>query len=373
MATYFKLTVGTKDIVLQPVSPEKFESDDPKARDYLNEHGYVVFKGVASSEDVSHLKELFWQNMEIESEGRIKRDDMNTWQNYSWQGYVKAGINDSHGLPHSKFAWHARGLPKVRRLFETIWQNEDLLVSFDSIGAFRPPEVSENWKTQRGWFHVDQNGYVKQGQQAVQGLLNLIPNGPQDGGLVVVPKSNLIFERIFKKYKNLCEYYGPDYAELNRSNIAELWDSELQPIKVCLEEGDFVCWDSRTVHCNHPALEREIAEKEAYLRRLVVYICMTPTSSVTPEALEKVVQNRMDMFAGGHPGTHWPHEIHSLDYSYPFAKGNTPALTPHQWELVVGKERAKTLPIPPKGNEEGEREEDEEVVAEETEVAEEEA
>lgn len=360
MANYLKLTIGTKDLLLQPISPEKFECDDTKAREYLNEHGYVVFKDVANKEEVNGLTELFWENMEIESEGRIKRGDMNTWENYSWQGYVKAGINDSHGLPQSKFAWHARGLPKVRRLFETIWQNDDLLVSFDAVGAFRPPEVNEKWKTQRGWFHVDQNGYVKQGQQAVQGLLNLIPNGPQDGGLVVVPKSNQVFETIFKRYKNLCEYYGPDYAELNRSNIKELWESDLQPIKVCLDEGDFVCWDSRTVHCNHPALERESAGLDAYLRRLVVYVCMTPTSSVTPEALEKVVQNRVAMYEGGYSGSHWPHEIHSLDHNHPYAKGNTPALTLSQWELVVGKERAKTIPIPPKGNEEEKKEEEEE-------------
>jgi len=351
MANYLKLKVGTTEVDLHTVSPDKFACDDPKARDYLAEHGYVVFKDVATKEEIKELFELFWENIEIESEGRIKRDDMNTWQNYAWQGYVKAGINDSHGFPQSKFAWRARGFPTVKRLFETIWQNDDLLVSFDAIGAFRPPEFNENWKTQRGWFHVDQNGYVKQGQQAVQGFLNLVPNGPQDGGLVVVPKSNQIFEKIFKKHKNLCEYYGPDYAELNGSHIKELWESDLQPIKVCLDEGDFVCWDSRTVHCNHPALEREAAEQAAYLRRLVVYICMTPTSSVTPETLEKVIQNRAAMFEGGYSGSHWPHEHHSLDHNHPYAIGNTPKLTLAQWELVVGKARASTIPIPEKGNE----------------------
>jgi hypothetical protein len=46
---------------------------------------------------------------------------------------------------------------------------------------------------------------------------------------------------------------GPDYAELNGNNITELWESDLKPIKICLDQGDFACWDSRTVHCNHPA------------------------------------------------------------------------------------------------------------------------
>eukprot|EP00026_Physarum_polycephalum_P011280 Phypoly_transcript_11487.p1 GENE.Phypoly_transcript_11487~~Phypoly_transcript_11487.p1 ORF type:complete len:361 (+),score=62.25 Phypoly_transcript_11487:73-1155(+) len=349
---YWLLSVGGKKVNLEPLHPQKFACDDPKALEYLNEHGYVVFKDVATKEEVEELTNLFWENMSIESEGRIKREDMSTWQNYAWQGYVKAGIMGNYGLPHSKFMWRARALPSVHRLFQTIWENDDLLVSFDGCGTFRPPEYEDRWKTQRGWFHVDQNGYVKQGKQAVQGLLNLMPNGPDDGGLVVIPKSVHAFEKIFKSHKNLCDYYGPDYAELNGNHIKELWESDLQPVKICLDQGDFACWDSRTVHCNHPAQVLPLKEG-AYLRRLVAYICMTPTSSVTKKVLEKIVDNRATMFNGGYGGSHWPHEMHDTSSGdYTFASGNTPALTMHQWQLVVGKEHASKIAPPQKGNEE---------------------
>jgi hypothetical protein len=53
---------------------------------------------------------------------------------------VKAGINGSYGLPQSKFMWRARAIPSIRRLFENIWETDDLLVSLDACGAFRPPE-----------------------------------------------------------------------------------------------------------------------------------------------------------------------------------------------------------------------------------------
>lgn len=348
---YLKLKVGDRNIDLTPINPEKFTSDDPKAAEFLEEHGYVVFKDVASKQEVAELMEMFWEHLTIESNGRMKRDDMSTWQNYAWQGYTKAGINGDHGLPHSKFVWKARAIPNIRKLYSTIWNTDDLIVSFDAVGAFRPPEYDERWKTQRGWFHVDQNGYVKKGRHAVQGLLNLIPNGSEDGGLVVVPKSVHAFETLFKNHKNLCELYGPDYAELNGNNIKEIWEAGLQPVKINLDVGDFVCWDSRTTHCNHPAKELPLNEG-AYLRRLVAYICMTPTSSVTGKHLESLIQNRIDMFKGGYGGTHWPHDMHDASCGgYAYYKGNTPSLNIQQWELLVGKEASTKLQIPEKGNE----------------------
>jgi hypothetical protein len=35
-----------------------------------------------------------------------------------------------------------------------------------------------------------------------------MPNGADDGGLVVIPKSVHAFEKIFKSHKNLCDLYG---------------------------------------------------------------------------------------------------------------------------------------------------------------------
>eukprot|EP01113_Clastostelium_recurvatum_P040102 TRINITY_DN6204_c0_g1_i1.p1 TRINITY_DN6204_c0_g1~~TRINITY_DN6204_c0_g1_i1.p1 ORF type:complete len:316 (-),score=24.34 TRINITY_DN6204_c0_g1_i1:164-1111(-) len=299
-SNYFKVDVGGLPLVVEPVDPPvKFQVDDPKALEFLNENGFVVFTKVATNEEINHLHTLFWDNMEIESEGRIERDDMSTWENYNWQGYVKAGINGALGLPQSKFMWQARGLPTVRRLYQTLWEgNQDMLVSMDACGAFRPPEHNDRWRTQRGWFHVDQNGYVKKGRHSIQGFLNLIDNGPLDGGLVVVRKSPSVFEQLFKKHKTLCEFYGPDYAELNSSSLIELWesgDADMKPIKICADKGDFVCWDSRTVHCNHPAHDAPV-RGAAYLRRLVAYICMTPTSSISEEMMRKLAENRAQLF-----------------------------------------------------------------------------
>lgn len=50
-----------------------------------------------------------------------------------------------------------------------------------------------------------------------------------------------------------------------------------QPKLVCCSAGDLVLWDSRTVHCNSPALEPD-AQQQAVpdFIRAVAYVCMTP-------------------------------------------------------------------------------------------------
>ena len=131
--------------------------------------------------------------------------------------------SSEYRIGQSEFLWYARPLPKVREAFSLIWNNDDLLVSYDGCGVFRPPEVNEEWRTQGAWYHIDQNLYNRSGLHAVQvspppylylslsqvdldlisfydkiqGLVNFFPSGPYDGGFVVAPKSHLMNEEAF--------------------------------------------------------------------------------------------------------------------------------------------------------------------------------
>jgi hypothetical protein len=53
-----------------------------------------------------------------------------------------------------------------------------------------------------------------------------------------------------------------------------------------------VLWDSRTIHCNHPAFVEPSSDNVAddRLIRLVGYVCMTPFECATPEVIEKRCQ-----------------------------------------------------------------------------------
>lgn len=93
-------------------------------------------------------------------------------------------------------AEHHHSEPKIIDAFAKIWNTHKLLVSFDGANITLPhPERQPN----SAWPHVDQSPKRK-GLQCVQGLLNLAPNGPQDGGLVVLKGSSLLNEAFFKAH-----------------------------------------------------------------------------------------------------------------------------------------------------------------------------
>jgi len=256
------------------------------------------------------------------------------------------GICSDYGIGQSRFLWFLRGLPKVSKIFASLWDTEDLLTSFDGCGVFRPAEYLEqqlpkgkpnSWATRGGWLHVDQNGLKKPDMVCVQGLLNLYPSGEDEGGLVVVQKSHLFFKDLFHKYE-ITSPSGPDYVPLDRFTIPELWNENTKILKICLNPGDFTLWDSRTVHCSHPAnyKGREI-DDPIRLRRLAAYICMTPTSFA--KNLDELIPLRVEAFRSAQTTTHWPHEFTPSYKKLNSSNWKYPEMSLRQVELLVGKER----------------------------------
>jgi len=225
--------------------------------------------------------------------------------------------------------WYLRLLPSVKTAFSAIWRTDDLLVSFDGGNAFRPWKYDNLWLTDGGWYHVDQNGTKAGGvgRVCVQGLVTLSDASEDTGGLVVIPGSH-------KQHKTMCQ----------RSKVAKAM-GDFVPVTVgdplldngaslvCAKAGDLIVWDSRTVHCNTPALTalaapsrsnecparddtqdlpssalpaaREDAQLQWELIRQVGYVCMTPASFASQDILLK----RQDAFVNNISTSHWPHKF----------------------------------------------------------------
>ena len=85
-----------------------------------------------------------------------------------WGGCLVRGLYAPLPLsssPHMKV--HSM-IPSFRyNAVPQVWQTDDLLVSFDGCGLFRPHALNQKWKTMDGWFHVDQAG-SKEGRHCVQ-------------------------------------------------------------------------------------------------------------------------------------------------------------------------------------------------------------
>jgi hypothetical protein len=275
--------------------------------EYLEEHGYAVVASVAPNEAVERAKADFWDFAEKYSLG-LKRGDPTTWNDDNWFANPKTGIISGRDFNHSDFLWNARLLPKVRRAFELVWgvdSDEGMLVSFDGGNAFRPWKRDPCWTTDGGWWHVDQNSRNRphrSGRVSVQGLVTYYDADADTGGLCVVPGS-------LREHQALCERtngarMGMDFVPIDGA------DPVLQRggVLVCARAGDLILWDSRTVHCNTPALTWTPAPpplrdgEAAELIRLVAYVCMLPRRRVPHDMLAR----RCAAFEQRIPTSHWP-------------------------------------------------------------------
>lgn len=239
---------------------------------YLEANGYVVIANVASASEIAESKTQFWDF--VESIGHMRRHEPATWIDDNWLPNRRNGIFSSRGVNHSPFAWNIRCLPKVKEAFAAVWQTNELLVSFDATNVFRPWTLSRDYLTKGGWWHVDQNalkGPERQGKVCVQGLVTLYDATPHTGGLCVIPRSHL-------QHDAFCQR-APNASVLGDFVPIEVTDSvfETDGVLVGAKAGDLVLWDSRTIHCNTPALTAE-----AYFKAAAVHADAGTHSTHTP-------------------------------------------------------------------------------------------
>ena len=96
------------------------------------------------------------------------------------------------------------------------------------------------------WPHVDQSPF-RTNLQCVQGVVNLLPNGPQDGGLTVLEGSNKLYSDLWKHFDHKKGDKGWNTWEqqyLDEEMSQWLEDMGCKWVKVCCEPGDLLLWDS---------------------------------------------------------------------------------------------------------------------------------
>jgi hypothetical protein len=104
------------------------------------------------------------------------------------------GAFSGYGVCYEKFMWDVRMEPGVQDAFGKILGTSELLSSFDGLNITLPdrPDLA----ARAGSEHVDQSP-LKRGLQCGQGIVNLAPCGPEDGGLVVYLASHNVFAEFF--------------------------------------------------------------------------------------------------------------------------------------------------------------------------------
>lgn len=262
----------------------RFDAGSQASIDFLDEQGYVIIRNALTEQEANQAVGMLWDYLENLGTG-IDRNDIHTWDDDRWPTAVHGGILPSYGIGHSAAQWFIRDIPAVAQSFAAVWNDTDLLTSFDGVALWRPWAHNPAWRTNTGpsWLHIDQHPIGRPGKHCVQGLVNLLPTSPETGGNVVVPGSHRRFEAIPRDYADRLARIHPSIDHFRFPNDdPKLADT--QPIQAHMEAGDLLLWDSRTIHCSSPGSDTPPDTQD--LLRAASLVCMMPRAKSNPKVIE---------------------------------------------------------------------------------------
>ena len=255
--------------------------------DHLESEGYVVIANALSPTEADQALNLTWEYLEGLGTG-VDRTDVSTWGDDQWPINVHGGIVPSQGIGQSAPQWFIRSAPAVKQAFAAVWDDDDLLVSFDGMALWRPTDVDPAWATDRGgaWLHIDQHPISRPGLQCVQGAVTLTATSADIGGNIVVPGSHKWFADIPVRYGDRLARI-PETQDHFRFPTDDPQLQDTPPLMAHMEAGDMMLWDSRTVHCSSPGPQAAVATDKAApeLLRVASLVCMMPKSRSNDEVI----------------------------------------------------------------------------------------
>ena len=298
----------------------RFVAGEKNGLEYLEEHGYVVIANVLTTEEADHALALLWDYLELST--GIDRNDPETWDDIGQLRFMAGFIAVTAlgiVLPSGTFV-----TAPVKQAFASVWQDDDLLTSFDGVALWRPWTRARRTNDGPSWMHIDQHPIGRPGKHCVQGLVNLIPTSPACGGNVMVPGSHKRFASIPEKYPERLARIHPTIDHFRFPNDDELL-ADTQPIICHLEAGDLLLWDSRTIHCSSPGLATPSFNDRLF--RAISLVCMMPKS----KSNEKVIAKRRAAVENLVSTTNWSDRFINAD----------------EFPNVIEASKVRTFKLPP--------------------------
>ncbi|WVW85890.1 hypothetical protein I302_107928 [Kwoniella bestiolae CBS 10118] len=272
------------ELETEPRLTLKLRSDNepkPEWLETLEQEGWVVVKGVLSSEKAKTYEDAAYAFLESFGMG-FDRNDKTTWVPEQMPFFFKGGLFHRYGTGHEQFLWDIKQEPAVVDKFAKVWGTEKLVSSFDGCNISLPIAGRDpNDFAFKPWPHVDQSPLVT-GLHCVQGIMNLCPNGPEDGGLMLLKGSKALYAQLWEAFDDVKPPGGwnkGDRHDHTPEQMQWLIDNGCEYHKVCAEPGDLILWDSRVVHYGAtPASDNP---------RIASYVCYKPACLVTEDIAQK--------------------------------------------------------------------------------------
>ncbi|PWY95919.1 hypothetical protein BO94DRAFT_530660 [Aspergillus sclerotioniger CBS 115572] len=257
-------------------------SDDsentPEWMKNLRTKGWTVVPDVLTQEQAAHYADNCYEWLEGWGLG-YNRHDPSTRKSADLPWHSRGGLYNRYGIAHEQFVWDLKSESALVEKFAQIWGTDELVVSYDGLNL-SIPEASRAPTDPifKPWPHVDQSPY-RTHLQCVQGILNLLPNGPQDGGLTVLEGSNALYTQLWQHFDHKKGEKGwntLEYEMLDDDMTQWLEQQGCKWVKVCCNPGDLLLWDSRTVH--YGSIPSSIND------RFAAYVCYKPANFVPEKA-----------------------------------------------------------------------------------------
>ncbi|KAJ1324214.1 phytanoyl-CoA hydroxylase [Microdochium nivale] len=268
-------------------------------RDDLLRDGYAVVKGAVPRERADQYADQMHSWLENFRGGMgYKRDDPSTIKHENLPIINEKGMVNGYGISHEDFTWAVRQEPGVVDAFQKVYDTEDLIVSFDIVNMAFPNRT--DMASNNPWPHQDQNR-TKHGFRCMQGIVNILPNGPKDGGLIACKGAHLLstqFHEDFEDEPNRIWAWTPEWYGITAEGMDWLKNKGCEWVKICAEPGDLILWDSRTPHYN--------LTPEGTNPRFCFYTCYMPAAEATQEDLIR----KKGAFETLQSTTHWPNALH---------------------------------------------------------------
>ncbi|KAJ7593464.1 hypothetical protein C8J56DRAFT_931149 [Mycena floridula] len=256
-------------------------------RDDLVRDGFAVVPAITAEKAATYVDAAHsW--LESFNLG-YKRDDPATWKVENIPSAFKGGLFVGYGVPHEQFLWDIRQEPGVIDTFARIWGTDKLLVSFDGVNISVPGILPPGHDGLKPWPHVDQSPN-RTWFHCIQGIVNLLPNGPDDGGLMIMRGTRPLFAELFETFKKDMPEGGWKYRDTYHFNQEHMKWFESKGCtwhKVTANPGDVILWDSRTCHYGAFPTSNNF--------RVATYVCYKPAHLIPPDFLELKIKAMNEM------------------------------------------------------------------------------
>lgn len=212
---------------------------------FWQSEGYLMIPQVLTAEQCAATRDFIWQQL-----GANEQDPTTWYQPHEFMQKIMLQLFRHPQLDAN------RQVPKIRQVFEQLWQRTDLVMTTDRV-SFNPPETP-TWHFPGPDMHWDMPLQLPV-KFATQGLIYLTDTGEEQGAFCCVPGFHLKIEEW------LLEQNKPD-IELQQQDWHR-W--QVKPIAA--KAGDLIIW--------HHALPHGASPNRGTLPRMVQYINFYPMAS----------------------------------------------------------------------------------------------